>query len=592
MEWRWPGPRWDPWLLGGWAAGCELAGRLLFPNWDVSYALYGARFWMERGGPWMNVWPGLDLLLGSLAQLVGQPELAITIVGVLLNVGITLLVGALGKRLGLDRRLGLCAALATGLWFKPPLGGWLGDHISYSVALLPALWLALQGGKWNRWLGLLSGACLAYGLTLKLNNSGPGLLLSGLWIGAVLLGRHRWRWPPPGAIVGGLGWVALGALAAGGIADRVAALPGGLYPQIIGTYTAVLHSQAASQAGWQKLLQLPLQIQLLEALHLHQGGVLIFMPLVLAFWLALGWSLRQLTKGGPPGLRHATALLLLLSTALVGLTLGRGLTHRLFLLPAGLVFSLADLPWPLPWRRLLATGFLGYLLATWLSFAWVQREAERQGGYNSRLLRADPRPALLCLGSPPAAPAHTLVVQGQWLAEAHPQAARCWSRLEVASQFAGLVDVQMLANQMGLSFRNQEVGAGDFREKWDWRQSTPQGRHQWVLEQAARINQLKLPYLLERLPLTKAELANPGYAAWATPRLQQRQTLAQTLGGTAIAQFGPITLWRTRWANAKNPEGLECPSDSSIYIPTQPGFKNSRACPQSAYPPNIRKKNN
>ena len=103
MEWHWPSPRWDPWLLGSWAVVCELAGRLMFPNWDVSYALYGARFWMERGGPWMNVWPGLDLLLGSLARIVGQPEAAITLVGITLNGVVTLLVWGLGRRLGLDR---------------------------------------------------------------------------------------------------------------------------------------------------------------------------------------------------------------------------------------------------------------------------------------------------------------------------------------------------------------------------------------------------------------------------------------------------------------------------------------------------------
>ena len=71
-----------PWLLALWAVAVELLGRRLFPNWDISYALYGARFVIERGGPWMNVWPGMDLLLGRLGGLLGQPEAAITLVGV------------------------------------------------------------------------------------------------------------------------------------------------------------------------------------------------------------------------------------------------------------------------------------------------------------------------------------------------------------------------------------------------------------------------------------------------------------------------------------------------------------------------------
>ncbi|NBU71572.1 MAG: hypothetical protein EBS53_08995 [Bacteroidetes bacterium] len=547
LEYRLPAPRWDPWLLGSWAVGCELIGRILFPNWDVSYALYGARFWMDRGGPWMNVWPGLDLFLGSLARLTGQPELAITIVGVLLNVAVTLLVWGLGRRLELDRGMGLCAALATGLWFKPPVGGWVGDHLSYCVALMPALLLALGGGHWSRRLGLISGGCFAYGLTLKLNNSGPGLLISALWMTLVLLGRNSWRWPQPRALFKGVAWVSLGAFGTGILLDKLTLLPGGLFQQIGRTYAVVLHSHAAEQAAWQKLLQLPLQIQYAEALRLSQGGVLIFMPLVFGFWIALGWSIYQLRKGGDSGLRHASALLLLLSSALVGLSLGRGLTHRLFLLPAGLILSFGDFPWPINWRRFFALGLLGYLLSTWLSFAWVQRGAELAGGYNSRLLLADNRPVMLCLGSPLGENTGSLVIQGEWLSTDNNRATHCWSAKQVAEQFAGLVDVQMLANQLGVSFRNQQIGAGDFREKWDWRQSTPNGRYQWVAEQAARINQLKLPYLLERLPLNSAELEIPAFTSWAKPRLQQQQDLAKALGATPIGRFGEITLWRTRW---------------------------------------------
>jgi len=139
MEVRWPSTRMEPWLLATWAVGCELAGRLLFPNWDVSYALYGARFWMDRSGPWMNVWPGLDLIWGSMARLLNQPEAAITLLGVIVNVVITLLIWVVARKQEVDRALAFCAAMATGLWFKAPVGGWLGDHLSYGIALLPAL---------------------------------------------------------------------------------------------------------------------------------------------------------------------------------------------------------------------------------------------------------------------------------------------------------------------------------------------------------------------------------------------------------------------------------------------------------------------
>ena len=535
-------------LLALWAVLTELAGRLVFPNWDVSYALYGARFVMDRGGPWMNVWPGMDLVLGGLGHLLGQPEAAITLVGVLLNVAATLVVWALFRRLGADRRQGVLAALATGLWFKPPLGGWIGDHLSFGVALAPALALALSGGRGTPVVAALAGFSVSSALTLKLNNSGPGLLLSGLWMAAVLFGSsgggrlRPWRALPAAGLAG------LAALATALLLDRWAGLAGGLYPRIAGTYAAVLASQASSQASPGRLWQLPLQIDLPAALAQRQAGVLLFMPLVLAFWLALVWSLSRLRRLGVERLRHATALLLLLASALVGLSLGRGLTHRLFLLPAGLLLSAADLPLPPARRWWPGAVLLGWLLALWLSYAWVQRGLERTASYDSRQLLADPTPTVLCVGSTTPAPTGVRVLRATALPGARPVDRRCFTGAELHRSIAGLVDVQELANALAASYPNQLVGAGDFREKWDWYQATPQGRRAWVQAEAARINALRLPYLVERLPLNAAELAIPGYADWRAPRLEQRRRLAEATGSTAIGRLGELTLWRTRWA--------------------------------------------
>ena len=532
-----------PWLLALWAVLVELLGRRLFPNWDVSYALYGARFTMERGGPWMNVWPGMDLLLGGLGRLLGQPEAALTLVGVLLNVAATLVVWGLFRHLGADRRQGLLAALATGLWFKPPLGGWIGDHLSFSVALAPALGLALARGRWTAAQGVLSGCCLAVALTLKLNNSGPGLLLSGLWMAAVLLAGGGRRLTLRGVLP-----IGLAAAATALLLDRLAGLAGGLYPRIAATYGAVLASQASSQAAPWRLLLLPLQINPVEAISEGQGGVLLFLPLVAAFWLALAWSVRRLGRPGDHRLRHATALLLLLASALVGLSLGRGLTHRLFLLPAGLLLSAVDLPLPPSRRWLPGALLLAWLTALWLSFAWVQRQLERTALYDSRLLLADPTPTVLCLGATTPAPAGARVLRAEALPGARPADRRCFAGGDLRRHIAGVVDVQELANALGASYPNQTIGAGDFREKWDWRQATPQGRRAWVQSEAARINALQLPYLVERLPLNAVEVAIPGYGGWRAPRLEQRRRLAEATGGTAIGRLGELTLWRTRWA--------------------------------------------
>jgi hypothetical protein len=374
---------------------------------------------------------------------------------------------------------------------------------------------------------------------LKLNNYGPALMISTLWMGLMLAWNHGVRW---GAIAKGAAWISAGAL-------PVALLFAGLYANVVSTYAAVLQSQANTQATWQRLLLLPLQIDLVTAVKQGQGGVLIFVPLAVGFWLTLahsGWKLCQ-ESYQQARWRHATAVLMLVSSALVGLSLGRGISHRLFLLPAGLLLSSADLAIALRWRRLLAGILLGYLLAAWLSFAWLQRGLERNALYNSRQLLGNNQVTNLCLGTAKPADERSRVLRAEMLPGIDPKQARCWSGDEVRQQFAGLVDVQELANALGIAFRNQEIGAGDFREKWNWRQALPQERERWVVGQSKRIEKLKQAYLVERLPLISAELEIPGYTAWQQPRLQQRQALAAATGSKAIGKLGSITIWRTKW---------------------------------------------
>lgn len=548
-----PQLQWDPWLLGIFAAVWELIGRLLFPNWDVSFVLYGARFWMDRDGPWLSVWPGLDFLSGEIAKKIGQPEAAITIVGMILNVMTTLIVWKICKQLQMDRALIIIAALVTALWFKPPLGGWIGDHLSFLVSLLPAFLLAMQLGRWNAWLGIITGACLSYGLTLKLNNAVPGLTISAIWIGLILWQTNRRKFPSIKSTAKGVAWVLTGAGAMAVFLSITIRMPGGVYPNIIDTYANVLKSQATIQANWLKLFQVPLQINLSEAISNQQAGVLVFMPIVILYWISLCWSSWKLRDGGMITMRHATAILFLISTAIVGLSLGRGLTHRIFILPAGIIISLSDIPIALRKRKMIMIGFLGYLIANWLSFAYIQRDLEKQPGYDSRLLiEQRPLPKLCLMPNSKISESKLLFINGTMkIPEQDGTLLNCWNSVEVKRDFAGLVDVQIIANTMGISFSNQEIGKGDFREKWDWRQATPKGRNEWVKKQLDLINKLKLPYLLERLPLTQAELQIPGYAAWEAPRLKQRQELINALGAEQIGKFEDITLWRTHWYREK-----------------------------------------
>lgn len=548
--------RWiTPGLLALWAVITELCGRQFFPNWDVSYALYGARFYMDRGGPWMNVWPGMDILSGSLATVLRQPEAAITLVGISLNVIATLVVWQIFKRQGVNATISLLAAVVTALWFKPPLGGWIGDHLSYIIAVSPALGFALNRGQWTRWLDVLTGCSIAWAATLKLNSGIPGLAFSLVWIilVAALHGtRHankqttaEWQ---ANRIARHLALTATAAALAAITMQTASGLSESIYGTVFRTYSVVLESQASSQTAISKLLLLPLQINPIEAIERRQAGVLLFLPIIVGFWGCLGWSVWQLRAAEAVRLRHATALFLMLSSALVAFSLGRGLTHRLFLLPAGLLLSASDLPMSLLGRKQVACLVSAWLCATWLSFAWVQRDFETGRLYNSRQVVLNQKPALLCIGSAPKGADQSLVIKARPSNGARLADRRCWDQTELNAQFAGVVDVQELANALGFTFKNQQVGAGDFREKWDWRQATEAGRDQWVKEQAAIINKLRMPYLVERISLTEEERGIPGYDAWREPRERQRSALASATGSTVIARLDQVTIWRTQWA--------------------------------------------
>ena len=212
------------------------------------------------------------------------------------------------------------------------------------------------------------------------------------------------------------------------------------------------------------------------------------------------------------------------------------------------LLSAADLPLPPARRSWPGALLLAWLTAVWLSYAWVQRGFERTALYDSRLLLAPAPPAVLCLGATTPAPEGVRVLRAEALPGARPADRRCFTGDDLRHRIAGLVDVQELANALAASYPNQTIGAGDFREKWDWRQATPQGRRAWVQAEAARINALQLPYLVERLPLNDVEAAIPGYGGWRAPRLEQRRRLAGATGRPAIGRPGGPTPRRTRRA--------------------------------------------
>jgi hypothetical protein len=341
--------------------------------------------------------------------------------------------------------------------------------------------------------------------------------------------------------------------------SRQIVLPGGLYPSIYSTYKLVLQSTASGQFSAERLTRIPIQIDLIDAFRSLQLGVLAFVPLVILFWVSLTRSLLKiltLTSTHPQIQRHAIALLLMGATATISFGLGRGLSHRLFLLPAGILLSCSDLFIPLNCRRALNFLFLSYLFAVWMSLAWVQRGLEWNRPYNYRgLLPQQSIVGRLCVSKnqdPVQTDPFSSRSSKTLYFEPHPEASatdlRCWTRTQASKQIAGFVNVQEPANTLGITYSNHQAGQGDYFEKWDWRKATPSYRTMWSRRQADFINQHHVPYFVERLLVMPEEHNVPGYSANIIPRQEQLRILVANTQAVPIGKLGAITLWRTRWA--------------------------------------------
>ena len=128
---------------------------------------------------------------------------------------------------------------------------------------------------------------------------------------------------------------------------------------------------------------------------------------------------------------------------------------------------------------------------------------------------------------------------------------QCWTSAEWRNDFAGLADVQEIANGMGSTYRNETPGKAIFREKWDSNQAKAEGREKWLNREVETINRLQMPFLIERLTLSKSELQTPGYDQWEEGRQLLRQELVTQLDAHEIAKIGEISIWETKWGRNK-----------------------------------------
>ena len=526
-------------------------GRSIFSVWDTNNQAMGARYWAETGAAWMGVWPGLDLLIGALTRLTNDTDLAITISGAALNALATVLIYQSCLSLGVKKSSALIAGAATSLWFLPHLGGWVGDNASYLIGSLPAFaYIACPKNRLNGYF-LTLGACAAIGLTVKLNSFIPAFVTGILFSCAVgwqsRHGKFKRHLRTQYLIMTAASFLLIALLV-----NTFIGSDDGIYATILDSYREVKSSNVANQVSSRRYYFLPLGVDFIQAIREKSFGVLIFAPLACIFWIATMWSISQTRRADKEArTKHLFALFLLLSSALVCVGLGRGLTHRLLLIPAGAIVSLDDLFRSPNKSRILASSILSYLAMVWISFAYIQRTANISKIYDTRKLFGGPRKDFCLAGSRAIADSQARddrIIGVAYTDVQIDNSFTCWENHTIEAIFSGTGDVQEIGNGLDIVFANQLPLKWVLREKWFNSQASPAGRKEWVEQEISAIERLESPFYFEKIGFTESEAASADFSrSWQREREIQLGELAKGLGASPIGKIGSITIWKTKW---------------------------------------------
>ena len=550
-------------LVCGLGVIAEALGRKFFSNYDINYLVYGARLFMEQSAPWMNVWPALDVVHGSLGRLLGTPESAILVVGLAINVGACLMVNEIFRNLQAPRQYKYAAVITTALFFKSTLGGWTADHFSFLVGISSGILFIIDGFRISRRVCFCLGASLGLGLLLKLNSFTTSFGLTIFWIlfSSLLLKKsygYSLKKSSPRLVASTVAGLASTAL----LIHSLLLFKIELYLPTLKTYLIASQSTASGQFGIERLAMIPLQVNIIEALVSGQLGVLSFAPLVVLFWVCLCRStwIVFFSHDSRQRERHSAAILLLLASSFAALSLGRGLTHRLFLLPSGCILSASDVLRIRYWNDFFPAVFSIYMSFVWGLFAFVQRDFERDRYYSLRDLLSDRSiGSRICLSGNTKENASDVSTNGsarsntllfKRVGKPRGISLQCWSREYIKQQFAGFMHTEELANSIGITFQNHNALDGDYFEKWDWRKTLPEVREKWVNDNASYVNSRRIGYFIERINIIPEEYGAPGYAKNIIPRKRQLRLLTEKTGAELVGKLGRFSLWKTRWANS------------------------------------------
>ena len=535
------------WPIASICAGViiEIIGLYIFRNTDGDISIYGARYAEYIGTPvfiphWAN-----DIITGTFASLIGSAHKGVGIAGIVLN-GISSGIAYISSRIaGLSKGKSLGVSIALACLFMPPVGMWVGDHIGIVAGLSPffCLLIAEKACGTNKKVAeiiLVLSLCIFPALvSFKINSSLPaGLMSIAGAIGYLCIlptDKHERlsRYTRITLIV------ACG-LAIASTAWKVLISHGVGIPlhYFIEFYSTAFKSKITERLTLAGLKTLPLGISPIDAIGGKKLGLILYLPLTIAWWLAVFessisiWSKKNYYEKR----RFFVVLFFLTASALCAYTLGRGHTHKVLFTSMAILIWIDIKACSRWWTTKVKNNMF---TATWLYLVGLfiisgARELKDHG-------LIDPFPSQRMFDNKACAysqefklvePNHTCYSQTDW-------------EKSVAG-VGGHSQVLGLANQLNIIWRSDSPMSRRFHEEQDNRLLTDTGRARWV--------QKTSNYLKAKGFNFYAESFNQD------PELKESRKrvlvlLSRALKSCERGKVADITIWKINCERATNVDG-------------------------------------
>lgn len=513
-----------------------IARLLVFYNPDEVSLLSSSQYCLKYGMPWSVAWPLADCILSRFIPLTGNSFNSITLFGALISgLGSTITGTTIGRLSG-QLSLARWSALLTGMWLVSPAGGWIVDSLSYSIGMTPGFWFINNRYCNNRWsAAIVAGSCMSIGLLLKWNSFAPAYACTLFYI----LGKSYQKFKTTRDILSTLAIFTGSALVTSVVCSALLHLPT-IYGETINFYYNLRDSPVekgfAPSTIWGKL-SFPFKLDFYSAIIEKRSGDLYFLPVWMAYWFSIIVGVVMLLRERfSESLRFG--LYLLVSTGLSGFTLGRGMNHRLLLIPIGLLLVAHNLERPAVRKeciKVIKLFFTGGWLVLSLQQTFSTSGLEARDHWNFALKASSNRQ--LCIDE------KKLLVKQLNTLEAWPQKSDslCFDRNYISDNFSAM-GVMSIPNELEISLKQATSRVFPLREEWNSKTLSYAGRI-WLANNIIRqIHKNRSSYLLESYSSTILSGELP--ASWAKGRSEVFALIKQRLRLQYLGEHAGQTLWK------------------------------------------------